>query len=87
MGTAKSGIRRTAIGAIGGSSRIPIEWMGVPAWRLPSGKALAEFALQAGFLAPLLLGNGLFGPKKNACPDRVATVRREDAREGGNGLR
>jgi len=23
-------------------------------WRLPSGKALAEFALQAGFLAPLL---------------------------------
>jgi len=24
-------------------------------WRLPSGKALAEFALQAGFLAPLIL--------------------------------
>ena len=34
---------------------IPMEWMGPPAWRLPSGKALAEFALQAGFLAPLLL--------------------------------
>jgi hypothetical protein len=25
------------------------------AWRLPSGRDLAEFALQAGFLAPLLL--------------------------------
>jgi hypothetical protein len=24
-------------------------------WRLPSGKDLAEFALQAGFLAPLML--------------------------------
>jgi len=24
-------------------------------WRLPSGKALAEFALQAGFLAPLIM--------------------------------
>jgi hypothetical protein len=24
-------------------------------WRLPSGKALAEFALEAGFLAPSLL--------------------------------
>ena len=41
-------------------TQIPIEWMGVGAWRLPSGKALVEFALQAGFLAPLLLGNGPF---------------------------
>jgi hypothetical protein len=30
-------------------------WVGPPAWRLPSGKALAEFALQSGFLAPVLL--------------------------------
>ena len=29
--------------------------MGGDAWRLPSGKALSEFALHAGFLAPLLL--------------------------------
>ncbi|MGI8743505.1 MAG: hypothetical protein ACR2NN_13235 [Bryobacteraceae bacterium] len=36
-------------------SHIPIEWYGSDCWRLPSGKALAEFALQAGFLAPLLL--------------------------------
>jgi hypothetical protein len=34
---------------------VPLEWMDTRAWRLPSGKALAEFALQAGFLAPLLL--------------------------------
>ena len=34
---------------------IPIEWMAPMSWRLPSGKALAEFALQAGFLAPLML--------------------------------
>ena len=37
-----------------------MEWMGPASWRLPSGKALAEFALQAGFLAPLLLGDGVF---------------------------
>jgi hypothetical protein len=30
-------------------------WIGPPAWRLPSGKALAEFALQSGFLAPVIL--------------------------------
>ena len=35
--------------------QVPVEWLGGGAWRLPSGKALAEFALQAGFLAPLLL--------------------------------
>ena len=34
---------------------IPMEWMDPMSWRLPSGKALAEFALQSGFLAPLML--------------------------------
>jgi hypothetical protein len=34
---------------------LPMEWLDSGNWRLPSGKALAEFALQAGFLAPLLL--------------------------------
>jgi hypothetical protein len=38
--------------------RVPIEWMDAGCWRLPSGKALAEFALQAGFLAPLLFPVG-----------------------------
>src|SRR5579863_8312708 len=40
----------------GRMSPIPIEWLDPDCWRLPSGKALAEFALQAGFLAPLMLG-------------------------------
>ena len=35
--------------------QVPMEWMDAASWRLPSGKALAEFALQAGFLAPLML--------------------------------
>ena len=34
---------------------LPMEWMDPMSWRLPSGKALAEFALQAGFLAPLIM--------------------------------
>ena len=35
-------------------SGMPLEWLDAGNWRLPSGKALAEFALQAGFLAPPL---------------------------------
>ena len=35
--------------------QIPMEWMDPMSWRLPSGKALAEFALQTGFLAPLIM--------------------------------
>ena len=36
-------------------SHLPMEWMDPMSWRLPSGKALAEFALQTGFLAPLIM--------------------------------
>ena len=38
------------------NSELPMEWLDPMSWRLPSGKALAEFALQAGFLAPVMLG-------------------------------
>src|SRR5664279_397153 len=38
-----------------GIPHLPMEWMDPMSWRLPSGKALAEFALQAGFLAPLII--------------------------------
>lgn len=38
-----------------GMAPMPLEWLDDSSWRLPSGKALAEFALQAGFLAPLML--------------------------------
>src|ERR1700678_4337547 len=44
--------------------QIPMEWMDPMSWRLPSGKALAEFALQAGFLAPLMLGGPRFKKAK-----------------------
>jgi len=40
---------------------MPMEWLDSGTWRLPSGKALAEFALQAGFLAPLLFRAKSFG--------------------------
>jgi len=40
---------------------VPVEWLGGGPWRLPSGKALAEFALQAGFLTPLVYRSGWFG--------------------------
>jgi len=44
--------------------RIPMEWMDPMSWRLPSGKDLAEFALQAGFLAPLMLERPSFKRRK-----------------------
>jgi hypothetical protein len=46
-----SSARRTATLRI---PHLPLEWMDSGTWRLPSGKAVAEFALQAGFLAPPL---------------------------------
>ena len=38
-----------------GIRHLPMEWMDPMSWRLPSGQALAEFALQTGFLAPLMM--------------------------------
>lgn len=52
-GTEKSTVRPVRPGS---GPSLPLEWMDGSSWRLPSGKALAEFALQAGFLAPLMLG-------------------------------
>jgi hypothetical protein len=49
--------------------QIPMEWMDPMSWRLPSGKALAEFALQAGFLAPLMIGSPRLKKRKIAAPD------------------
>jgi hypothetical protein len=34
--------------------RTDLAWIDSGAWRLPSGQALSEFALQAGFLVPHL---------------------------------
>lgn len=38
-----------------GMTGFSIGWLDRSNWRLPSGQALAEFALRAGFLAPVLL--------------------------------
>jgi hypothetical protein len=40
---------------------VPVEWLGGGPWRLPSGKTLAEFALQAGFLTPLAFRSSWLG--------------------------
>ena len=53
--------------------QIPMEWMDPMSWRLPSGKALAEFALQAGFLAPMMLGAPAF-KRKSTKPVEVAPI-------------
>jgi hypothetical protein len=52
---------------------LPLEWMDPMSWRLPSGKALAEFALQSGFLAPLLMN----GPMGDGRVKRKKTIRAE----------
>jgi len=49
-------------------SRIPIEWMDPMSWRLPSGKELAEFALQSGFLAPMMLERPNLKRRKTPAP-------------------
>ena len=51
--TDKVAIPRVAIPGVP-LAGMPLEWLDAGSWRLPSGKALAEFALQAGFLAPPL---------------------------------
>lgn len=48
--------------------QLPLEWLDAGAWRLPSGKALAEFALQAGFLAPLLFNTERFAGRRSSQP-------------------
>jgi hypothetical protein len=59
-GVARSGVARGAVGKLS-MPQMPVEWLDSGSWRLPSGKALAEFALQAGFLAPLLFRANRFG--------------------------
>jgi len=56
-GTAMSGSAMSGVPLAG----MPLEWLDAGSWRLPSGKALAEFALQAGFLAPHLFNGEKVG--------------------------
>jgi hypothetical protein len=55
-------------------SRIPIEWMDPMSWRLPSGKDLAEFALQSGFLAPMMLERPNLKRKRALAPAPAGPV-------------
>ena len=62
-------------------SPLPMEWMDPLSWRLPSGKALAEFALQAGFLAPLMLGTPKFKHKKASAVPPTKPIASQPAEE------
>jgi len=63
--------------------QIPMEWMDPMSWRLPSGKALAEFWLDSGFLAPLMLGGPAIKHKKVKQAEQVNPVvaAKENAKE------
>jgi len=58
-----------------------MEWMDPMSWRLPSGKALAEFALQAGFLAPLMIGTPRLKKKKVTVPAAIPVIVEKGAKE------
>jgi hypothetical protein len=59
--------------------QVPIEWLDASSWRLPSGKALAEFALQTGFLAPLLFRTRGIDPRAGS---KAARKSKEFEKEG-----
>jgi len=67
-------------------SRIPIEWMDPMSWRLPSGKELAEFALQSGFLAPMMLERPNLKRKRAPVPASVSPVVVEDKQGRGRSI-
>ena len=56
--TSKLGMSRMPLAGV---PQMPLEWLDSGSWKLPSGKALAEFAFEAGFLAPLLFNVKRFG--------------------------
>jgi len=68
-------------------SPMPMEWLDAGSWRLPSGKALAEFALQAGFLAPLLLKSERFGVRHRESRSSDGLISEPAAKQFGKGNR
>ena len=64
--------------------QLPLEWMDGSSWRLPSGQALAEFALQAGFLAPLLFNSDRLGrsPSRPPSSDALGLRTKPAGKEG-----
>lgn len=65
--------------------QMPVEWLDTGTWRLPSGKALAEFALQAGFLAPLLFRVERFGKNPGSAPQEVPATSEARNKNFGKG--
>ena len=77
-----SGSENRRVGSTLGVSGMPLEWLDARSWRLPSGKALAEFALQTGFLAPLIFRSETPRRKSTGSVDGallgLKTLRKED---------
>ncbi|HTR34496.1 MAG TPA: hypothetical protein VMH80_01250 [Bryobacteraceae bacterium] len=65
-------------------SPLPMEWLDAGSWRMPSGKALAEFALQAGFLAPLILKTERLDKPANSLEDHGGTQRSKHFGKGSS---
>jgi hypothetical protein len=61
--------------------QIPMEWMDPMSWRLPSGKALAEYWLQTGFLAPLMLGSPAMKRKTGKAPEAPPVIPETSGKE------
>jgi len=80
VGERNSGARDSVAEGVGegsvvtklGMPQMPVEWLDAGSWRLPSGKALAEFALQAGFLAPLLFRADRFGRSSSSGSSKIS---------------
>ena len=64
---------------------MPMEWLDSGSWRLPSGKALAEFALQAGFLAPLLFRAQRLGRNQPDAPPALGGASEARSKPLGKG--
>jgi len=64
---------------------MPVEWLESGSWRLPSGKALAEFALQAGFLAPLLFRAERLGRSASSAARSMGATSEAAGKEFGKG--
>ncbi|MCL5744379.1 MAG: hypothetical protein M1541_10710 [Acidobacteria bacterium] len=74
------GVPAASLGATGFRiPHLPVEWLGGASWRLPSGKALIEFALQAGFLAPTLIKATVFGAVPPPARKKTARARGAEA--------
>ena len=78
-----SGSANRRVGTKLGLAPLPVEWLDAGSWRLPSGKALAEFALQAGFLAPLLFKTERFGKVEAALDEPRAQAPSKHFGKGG----